>query len=121
MGEVMTGAIVTERLTVAVQTALLLGVRYIPMGEGPAKILVAVRSLTDDDRRLNQDVTAAPNNGNRMAQVALGADRLLVALRIGINVLIVMAAETAQCRGVLLVVRIGFPIQVHIWEVRRRV
>ena len=53
-----------------------------------------------------------------MAQVTANTDNLaFIPTRIKRDVLIVMAAETTQRIGMVFVVGIGAPIQIHVWEI----
>ena len=96
MGKVVACAIVAECLPMTIETSLLIGLIHITMLDRPAEIRVGGWHGADDHRCFHQQVIAAPNDGNRMAQVALHADGFLAPIRLDGYVLSIVATKTSR-------------------------
>ena len=116
--QVVAGAVVAEGLAVALVALVFIGSRDGLVCDRPAKIGVGGGHIANDDRGFHHGFGAAADDRHGVAQVALHTDGLGFAVRVGGDVFAIVAAEAAQGGGVLLVVWIGFPIQVHIREGR---
>ena len=114
--QVVAGAVIAEGLSVALVALKFLSICNGLVRDGPAKIRVGGGYIADNHRGFDHGLGAAADDRNRVAQVAGHADGFGLAVHGGGDVFAIVAAEATQGGGVLGIVRIGLPVQVHVWE-----